>query len=182
VSEKLKRAYDEAERRMADMMQEMHDRGDLRHLHGKPLELQEDDPAWLATRMLKQEGFSHPLLERRQEVQKQLQAADARIDRLLQRRLRLLEEQATTSPQAASAFNTGRRLELEDYRDHLAELNRTIRDYNLTVPTAIQIRPIQIDRQLERVDDLVPPLEPETFGHERSNGSRWSRFRREHRI
>jgi DnaJ family protein C protein 28 len=181
VSEKLKRAYDEAERRMADMMQQMHVRGELRHLHGKPLELEEDDPAWLATRMLKQEGFSHPLLERRQDVQKQLQAADARIDRLLQRRNRLMEEQATTSPEAAIGFNNGRRLELEEYKDHLAQLNRTIRDYNLTVPTAIQIHPIQVDRQMERVEGLVPMLEPETFGQGLSNGSWWSRFRGERR-
>ena len=181
MSEKLKRAYDEAERRMADMMQEMHERGDLRHLHGKPLELEEDDPAWLATRMLKQEGFSHPLLERRQEVEKQLQAADSRIDRLLRRRQRLMEEQPNTSPEAASAFNNGRRLELEDYKGHLAQLNRTIRDYNLTVPTAIQIRPIRVDRQMERVEGLLSLLEPETFGHGQSTGSWWSRFRRLHR-
>jgi hypothetical protein len=181
VSEKLKRAYDEAEQRMASMMQEMHERGELRHLHGKPLELEEDDPAWLATRMLKQEGFSHPLLERRQDVQKQLQAADDRIDRLWQRRKRLMEEQANRSPEAASAFNDGRRLELEDYRDYLDQLNRTIRDYNLTVPMPIQIRPVQVDRQMERVEDLVPPLDPEAFGHGRIHGSWWSRFRREHR-
>jgi hypothetical protein len=75
---------------MASMMREMHERGELRHVHGKPLALEEDDPAWLAARMLKEEGFSHPLLERRNDVQWQLQVADARIDRLLQRRKRLV--------------------------------------------------------------------------------------------
>jgi Domain of unknown function (DUF1992) len=69
VGEKLRRAYSEAEDRMASVMREMHERGELRHLHGKPLALEEDDPAWLAARMLKQEGFSHPLLERRNDVQ-----------------------------------------------------------------------------------------------------------------
>jgi Domain of unknown function (DUF1992) len=69
VGEKLRRAYSKAEDRMASMMREMHERGELRHLHGKPLVLEEDDPAWLAARMLQQEGFCHPLLERRNDVQ-----------------------------------------------------------------------------------------------------------------
>jgi Domain of unknown function (DUF1992) len=177
VSDRLKRAYDEAEERMASMMQEMHERGELRHLHGKPLELEEDDPAWLGARMLKQEGFSHPLLERRQDVEKQLQAADERIQRLRQRRERLEGERATTAPEVASAFNDRRRLALEDYKHHLPELNRAIRDYNLTVPTALQITPIQIDRQMDRVEQMVPPLEPETFGQELRGQSWWDRLR-----
>jgi hypothetical protein len=177
VSDKLKRAYDEAEERMASMMREMHERGELRHLHGKPLELEEDDPAWLGARMLKQEGFSHPLLERRQDVEKQLQAADDRIQRLRQRRERLTSERATTAPEIATAFNDGRRLTLEDYQHHLPELNRSIRDYNLTVPTALQITPIQIAPQMERVERMAPPLEPETFGHELRGQSWWNRLR-----
>jgi Domain of unknown function (DUF1992) len=181
VSDRLKRAYDEAEDRMASMMQEMHERGELRHLQGKPLALEEDDPAWLVARMLKQEGFSHPLLERRRDVEKQLQAADARIDHLLQRRNRLVGEQADTAPEVAQAFNDGRRLTLEDYKAHLAELNRAIRDYNLTVPTALQIVPIQVDPQMKRVEDLVPPLETESFGRGRSKRSWWGRLRRESR-
>lgn len=181
VSDRLKRAYDEAEERMTAMMQDMHERGELRHLHGKPLASEEEDPAWHVARMLKQEGFSHPLLERRRDVEKQLQAADARIDRLLQRRNRLVEEQAHTPPEVAQAYNDGRRLALEEYRPHLAELNRAIRDYNLTVPTALHIAPIQVDPQMMRIEELVPELEPESFGYERRNRSWWAGRHRKNR-
>jgi hypothetical protein len=153
----------------------MHERGELRHLQGKQLSIEEDDPAWLVTRMLKQEGFSHPLLERRQEVEQQLHAADARIDRLVQRRSLLLEEQSITSPEKASAFNVGRGLTLQDYRASLAELNRAIRDYNLTVPLPLHIMPVHVDAQMERVEQLVPILETEVFGQGRRSGSWWTR-------
>jgi hypothetical protein len=78
----------------------------------------------------------------------------------------------------ARAFNDGRRLTLEDYKLHLPELNRAIRDYNLTVPTALQIRPIQIDPHMERVERMVPPLDPDTFGLELRDESWWTRLRR----
>lgn len=159
------------------MMKEMHERGELSHLQGKPLALEEDDPAWLVTRMLKQEGFSHPLLERRQEVELQLRSADARIDRLARRRQELQEEQLSTAPEIASAFNDGRRIALQEYRESLPKLNRAIRDYNLTVPMPLHITPVQIDAQIARVEQLVPELQPEDFGHGRRSGSWWTRLR-----
>jgi DnaJ homolog subfamily C member 28 len=107
--------------------------------------------------------------------------ADARIDRLLQRRKRLVEEQANTTPEVTRAFNDGRRLKLRGYRERLTELIRTIRDCNLTVPTALQLRPVQVDPQMRREEDLAPPLEPETFGRRGSNGSWWTRLRRGNR-
>jgi hypothetical protein len=171
VADNLRRAYDDAEDRLSSMMQEMHERGELRHLQGKQLSLEEGDPAWLVTRMLKQEGFSHPLLERRHEVEQQLRAADARIDRMVLRRERLVEEQATTAPEIATAFNVARRHDLREYRECLAELNRAIRDYNLTVPMPLQVMPVQTEVQMKRVEDLVPCLEPERFGLSQSAGS-----------
>jgi hypothetical protein len=178
VADNLRRAYGDAEDRLSSMMQDMHERGELRHLQGKQLSLEEDDPAWLVTRMLKQEGFSHPLLERRHEVEQQLRAADARIDRIVLRRKRLVEEQAITAPEIATAFNVARRHDLCDYRESLARLNRAIRDYNLTVPLPLQVMPVQIEVQMKRVEDLVPCLEPECFGQNRSAGSWWTRVRR----
>ena len=178
MSDKLQRAYGEAEDRLTSMMKEMHERGELSHLQGKPLSLEEDDPAWLVTRMLKQEGFSHPLLERRQEVEQHVRAADARIDRLVQRLRQLLAEQSMTPPEISSAFNQGRRLTLQEYRDSLPEINRAIRNYNLTVPMPLHIRPVQIDAQMSRVEQLVPELDPEAFGRGRPTGSWWTRFRR----
>ena len=84
---------------------------------------------------------------------------------------------ASTAPKIASAFNDGRRLTLEDYKNHLPELNRAIRDYNLTVPTALHITPIQITHQMEQVERMVPPLELETFGHELRGRYWWERLR-----
>ena len=178
MSDKLQRAYGEAEDRLASMMKEMHERGELAHLQGKPLPLEDDDPAWLVTRMLKQEGFSHPLLERRQEVEQQLRAADARIDRLVHRRQELMDERDLTPPEVASAFNTSRGFTLEEYRESLPKINRAIRDYNLTVPLPLHITPVQVEAQMHRVEELVPALALDGFGHARRTGSWWTRLRR----
>ena len=178
MSDRLEKAYRDAEDRMAEMVREMHERGDLRHMHGKPLDLREDDPAWLGTRMLKQEGFSHPLLERRTDVQKEIEAADIRIQRLMQRRARLVDNSNRLPPDVADGFNRGRSLELEEYAQRLVDLNRSIRDYNLSVPTALHIMPVQIDRQMERVEMLVPPLNPEEFGRTAYPTRWWQRLHR----
>ncbi|HEX6508176.1 MAG TPA: hypothetical protein VF221_11140 [Chloroflexota bacterium] len=180
MSDRTSRMFDEAEDRMAEVMREMHERGDLRHLHGRPLDLEEDDPAWLVTRMLKQEGFSHPLLERRNEVEGQVRAADSLIERVLERRARLLDPQSAATPAQAAAFNRGREFALADYRKRLAELNRSIRDFNITVPTALQVNPVQIDRQLGLVEEKVPPLDVAQFPNGRERPSLWSRILRGH--
>ena len=176
MSDRLEKAYRDAEDRMAQMVRDMHERGELGHMAGKPLDIREDDPAWLGTRMLKQEGFSHPLLERRGDVQKEIEAADARIHRLMQRRERLLQAAALTSTEMADGFNRGRRLDVGEYARALVELNRSIRDYNLSVPTALHIRPVQVERQLERVEFLVPPLNPEEFGRQLGPTRWWQRL------
>lgn len=182
MSDNLRRAFGLAEDRLSSMMQEMHERGELSHLQGKQLSLEENDPAWLVTRMLKQEGFSHPLLERRQEVEQQIRAADARIDRVVQRRTRLLEEREITASEVATAFNDSRRITLHDYRESLSELNRSIRHFNLTVPLQLQITPVQLDEQMKRVEQLVPELLPEEFGHQLHAGSWWKRLTRRQRT
>ncbi len=178
MPEGLKRVVDKAERDLAERMQEMHERGEMRHLYGKRLAIEEEDLDRLVARMLKQEGFSHPALERRQEVEAELAAADSIIERLRQRRASLLERCSDTPVEAAHGFNDGRRFTLEEYRGRLAAVNRSIRDYNLTVPDALQVRPVMIDRHMERIERSVPPVDTDLFRTEPTKRGLWVRVRR----
>ena len=59
--------------------------GEIRHLHGKPLDLSDDSPTWFVNKLLKREGYSHPLIERGREVdtvQREVDAIVADLRRL----------------------------------------------------------------------------------------------------
>jgi hypothetical protein len=181
VNERAKRLFEKAEDSMAERMREIHERGELRHLQGRPLHLEDDDPAWLVTRMLKQEGFSHPLLEQRQAVEAQIRAAASILERLARRREWLMHPEAHATREQALGFNEGRCLALDEYRGRLAELNRAIRDYNITVPMELHVKPMQLDREIDRAGRSVPPLEAGSFPETAASRSVWSRILRDRR-
>src|SRR5947209_16916329 len=99
-------------------MRELHESGHLSHLYGRPLEL-EDDPEWLVTKVLKQAGYSHPLLEQSKDVTKPLEAAEERIFRLERRRDWLAGPESGCTPQEAELFNQARQRALDTYRDDI---------------------------------------------------------------
>src|SRR5947209_1900023 len=113
------------------MIRSLEESGELRHLHGKPLDLSDDSPNWFIARALKRNGFSHPLLERAREVDAAEAEADGFLDRLRERRSR---QEDSGTPDAAGAFNDALPHLLNDYRRTLEALHTAIRVFNLAAP------------------------------------------------
>src|SRR5438309_10827352 len=93
LSERVRRMRRRAEEETSDAIRRMEESGEIRHLHGRPLQLN-DDPEWLAARVLKQAGFTHPVLERARDLDEPTQAAEDVLDRLRRRRAALTQEDA----------------------------------------------------------------------------------------
>jgi len=133
-------------------------RGELRHLHGRPLDLQ-GDVEYLANKTLQAQGFSHPLLERARELDGLRQEAEMVLERLRRRRNWLADARSGSTAQQVFAFNEQRRAALDQYRQKLEALNRAIRDYNLAAPSALQQRPMVLERAMNQAMAEIPPLE-----------------------
>ncbi len=165
-SERLRNLYRRADEASDRVMREIEESGELNHLHGKPLDL-DDDPDWLVTRVLKQQGFSHPMIEMGKDLEELREKAVVIVERLHRRR-RVLASKHRLETEAAERFNQDRETELEKYREALVALNRAVRDHNLQVPEALHHRPPQIEAEVARVSREIEPLtvrgEPEA-GH-----------------
>jgi hypothetical protein len=148
-----------AEEATTAAVNEWQDSGALQHLHGQPLDLSDDSPDWLLHRMLKQQGFSLPIIERGKDLDEAQHCAAAIVERLRRRRAWLVRPEARCTPEQAHAFNVSRVRALEEYRTALGELNRAIRDYNLTAPSALHRRGYIVDQVLADVAQEIPPLD-----------------------
>ena len=155
-SERLRNLYKRADEATDRVMREIEERGELKHLLGKPLEL-DDDPEWLVNRVLKQQGFSHPLIEMGKELEEPRQKAEMIIGRLRRRR-RALAAKPHLDVDAAVRFNEDRDEDLEKYREALTAWARAVRDHNLRVPEALHRRPVQVDAEMARVSREIEPL------------------------
>jgi hypothetical protein len=177
-SEKMKRIMRETDEASAEFVRRAEETGELRHLYGKPLEL-DDDPDWLITRVLKQEGHTHPLLDRARDLEEPERLAQQVIERLHRRRARLSRPDARTRPEDVRSFNEARLAALEEYAERLRSLNRAITNYNLALPTALHRLPVRVEEAVSKAAEDVPPLEwtPQERPH---NGLRfpWKRNRR----
>jgi hypothetical protein len=155
-AKKLREAAAEAEEQAMARIQS----GELRHLHGKPLDLSDDSPGWFATKLLKREGFSHPLIERGRELAVVQRETDRVLERLRRRYEALTSAVPPPTEEQTASFNTGREGALDDYREALRVLNRAVMFHNLAVPESLHRRPILIDDTLERVAREIPALDP----------------------
>ena len=158
TSERLKRIMRETDEASAEMVRRAEETGELRHLYGKPLQL-DDDPDWLITRVLKQEGHSHPLLERARDLEEPERQAEQVIERLRRLRSRLARPEARATPQDVAGFNQARVIALEEYAEKLRALNRAITNYNLALPTALHRFPVKVDDLVEKAAEEVAPLQ-----------------------
>lgn len=177
MNERANQIRKNADEVTADAIRRIHESGELRHLYGRPLDL-DDDPDWLATRVLKQQGFSHPLIERGRELDEPRRAVDRLADRL-RRRARPMASGEGKSAAEISNFNEWRASALDDYRTALIALNRAIRDFNLQAPEALHQRPIPVDESVLRLARDVPPAHtPCARGADQPHRpSLWSRLR-----
>jgi Domain of unknown function (DUF1992) len=178
-AQRLRRAAEES---ISQAMRSAEATGELRHLYGKPLDLGDDSPDWLVTKVLKQQGFTHPLLERARDLEEPKRKADAIVERMRERRDRLTRPGTQYTAEQAEAFNTWRSFALAEYRDALAALNRAIHDYNLAIPPALHKRPYRIEKTLATAEDEIPPVSiPQPPPPARSRlrtilGSLWNRL------
>jgi hypothetical protein len=139
VSARMRRRQRLVEDATERVVRELEETGALRHMHGKPLDLN-DDPDWLMARVLKDSGFSHPVIERQKEILSPLQALQPRLERLCQRRNWLLRAESQARPEDLHVFNSDRDALLEEYRSKIADVNRGIRDFNLSAPGVASAR------------------------------------------
>ena len=154
---------------------EWQDSGALQHLHGRPLDLSDDSPDWLLHRMLKQQGFSLPIIERGKDLDEAQRRATAIVERLRRRRVWLVRPEARCTPEQVHAFNASRVRALEEYRTALGELNRAIRDYNLTAPLALHRRGYIVDQVVAGLAQEIPPLDEPTSAPAPAAAPSWVR-------
>ena len=117
---------------------------------GKPLDLQQnphEDPAWrMAFRMLRSSGYSLPWIEKRQQIEKEYEAACEALARswswyrsaVSEKNKRFQEQEWQRA--------------VEVYRETIAKLNKRILTYNIDVPSEqFQRRQINIERDIKRI-------------------------------
>jgi hypothetical protein len=171
IAVRMRRRVAKLEEATSEHMSWLEESGELRHLHGKPLDLS-DDPNWLVTRVLKQAGFSHPLLEQRKELYAPLAPVEGRLDALSRRREWLLRPESRSVREDYRRFDADRARALEEYRERLAEVNRGIRDFNLTAPDALHERPIRTDVMMQQIEERIPAIDEPVVLEERRTRSR----------
>jgi len=136
----------------------LHERGDLRHLYGRKLDLSDDGPDWLLRRCLRQDGFSHPIVERAHELERARREADALVERARLRRAWLVNPEARATMADRRAFNAGRRAMLYEYRAALVTLDRAIHDHNLSAPAALHRSGLRVDDLVDAAAREIAPL------------------------
>lgn len=125
---------------------------------GKPLRLDENphgDPEWqLAYHLLQSSGFSLPWLERRKELEQELESARGTLRRAWAWRLTATNTPAATST-PAEIENEWQRA-CEAFRRSVENLNKQILSYNLETPSErFQMRLVDAERELGLT--AVPP-------------------------
>ena len=117
---------------------------------GKPLRLEENpfvDPEWqLAYHMLRNSGFSLPWIERRRDIEAELEAARHAL-----RRSFVWREAALSRQSASPVFVEAEwRKACTAFKERIAAINDDIRSYNLEAPSEwFQLRIVSAEGELE---------------------------------
>ena len=122
---------------------------------GKPLNLNENplvEPEWrLAFRMLQNEGFILPWMEKRNQIEEELTAARETLARAWEWRQEKLKRNQDSSYVEGEWMGAQAR-----FREKAAELNKRIEDYNLEVPATIfQRGKVDVEKEIEGVADTT---------------------------
>jgi len=114
---------------------------------GKRLHLSEnphEDPEWgLAFHMLKENGFTLPWIQLRQEIESEIESA-----RLALRRAWQTNQDGT----GAHSGDVDWRRARSHFHEQVEQINRRIRDYNLQTPSLnFQLPPLNAEREIDRL-------------------------------
>jgi len=159
ASERARELRQRAQDATVEAVRAIEENGELRHLHGRPLDLGDDSPDWFLHRMLKRDDLSLPLIERGKDIDAAARDAAEIVERLRRRRAWLTSPEARLTPAAAGDFNAYRERMLDEYRDGLVALNKAILDYNLTAPSALHRRGVIVAQRVEQATAEIQPLE-----------------------
>src|SRR5438876_9689279 len=97
-----------AEDATAAAVNEWQDSGALGHLHGRPLDLTDDSPDWLLHRILKQQGFSLPIMEGGRDLDRGQRRAAVIVERRRRGRAWVVGREASCTPEQAHPSNDER--------------------------------------------------------------------------
>jgi len=143
---------DDLPRSIDELIRQAIARGDFDDLpgKGKPLDLSEnphEDPGWrLAYRLLKENGYTLPWIETRQNIELDYEKA-----------LKSLQQSWDWRKNAAGRrglVHAEREWQqaLQNFREQMVKLNRRIRDYNLEIPSnQFQRRSINIEQEIAKI-------------------------------
>jgi DnaJ family protein C protein 28 len=145
--------------RVDDLIRKAIEEGQFDNLPGKgrPLRLDEnpfEDPAWrMAHRILRDNGFSLPWIERRKEIEVALERAREDLSRAW-RAHRGWQDSAKGAASRDEVWEGA----LQAFRERVLKINRRIRDYNLQTPSAqFQRRVVDSAAEIQAImarDDL----------------------------
>ncbi len=110
---------------------------------GRPLRLDENpnaDPAWeIAYKLLRDNGFSLPWIEERNEIEKEIESAREALKR----------SRAWRAEQGAAAGEPEWKKAVDVFRQKAGALNKRITTYNLQAPSpALQRRLIDVEEEI----------------------------------
>ncbi len=128
---------------------------------GRPLDLDENPYARdkeLAYHLLKSNGFAPRELELAREIRAELEAANAALARLQERRQRLATRRVAPFPSEKRAFNAALAQALRAYETKLQELNRKILTLSLMLPPSMHMAMLDVRRLVETFREACPPF------------------------
>jgi DnaJ family protein C protein 28 len=130
---------------------------------GKPLRLEDNplaDPEWqLAYHLLKENGFTLPWLELRQELENEIDAARLSFKRAWERRLSAAVNQPPIEkppidqpPQTTAELEAEFQRALRIFGEQIARINQRIFDYNLQTPAdRFQMLKLNLEQEVKQI-------------------------------
>ena len=113
---------------------------------------------WMAKRLLRQNGFSHPLIEQARDLDVPQREVERVAQRLAREYSRVTSAKGGYTPARADDFNRYRSIMLGEYRAKLITLNTAILTYNLIAPDVLHRRQRSVETAVAALAEQVPPL------------------------
>ena len=142
----------EPPRSIDEQIRQAMERGEFDNLpgKGKPLNLDEnpyEDPGWrTAYRMLKDNGFTLPWIEKRRDIEDDFEKS------VLSLRQKWECWQNADAHRGMAQPKREWQQALQSFREEITKLNKRIRDYNLKIPSnQFQRRSIDIEQEIAKI-------------------------------
>jgi DnaJ family protein C protein 28 len=128
---------------------------------GKPLKLEDDALAGdktTAYRMLKQNGYAPPELELLKEIRRENERVEQQLNRLRSQARSLRTRRVSPFPGEKHAYNESVEKAATAYEEKLRALNRKILTFNLSVPAAMHMTFLDVEKKMQQFRDACQLL------------------------